>query len=51
MNFTNAVADMTTILYAERLNMAPGKKGGWNKFASQRGAAATNPTGKKTAQP
>ena len=32
MNFTNAVADMAAILYADRTNLAPGKTGGWNKF-------------------
>ncbi|MEE9422037.1 MAG: hypothetical protein V3V50_02670, partial [Gammaproteobacteria bacterium] len=51
MNFTNAVADMTTVLYQERVNLAPGKEGGWNKFVSQNDVPVTNPTGKKTAQP
>jgi len=35
VNFANAVTDMVTILYEDRLNMAPGKKGGWNKFTEQ----------------
>jgi hypothetical protein len=34
-NFSNAVADMVAILYADRQNMAPGKEGGWNKFTDQ----------------
>lgn len=34
-NFSNAVADMVAILYEDRQNMAPGKKGGWNKFTDQ----------------
>lgn len=40
-NFTNAVSDMVTILYEDRQNMAPGKKGGWNKFNDQPGSAGT----------
>jgi len=40
MNFTNAVADMAAILYEDRTNFAPGKKGGWNKFVTK---AATAP--------
>lgn len=32
MNFTNAVADMTTVLYEERSNISPNKAGGWNKI-------------------
>ena len=51
MNFTNAVADMATVLFEERENLAPGKKGGWNKFVIQDDAPAPNPTGKKTARP
>ena len=35
VNFANAVTDMVTILYEDRQNMAPGKKGGWNKFIEQ----------------
>ena len=35
INFSHAVADMVAILYADRQNMAPGKQGGWNKFADQ----------------
>lgn len=35
VNFANAVADMVTILYEQRQNMAPGKQGGWNKFTDQ----------------
>jgi len=35
VNFANAVADMVTVLYADRQNMAPGKQGGWNKFTDQ----------------
>jgi hypothetical protein len=31
-NFSNAVADMVTLLYADRQNIAPGKKAGWTKF-------------------
>ena len=34
-NFANAVADMVAILYPDRLNIAPGKQGGWNKFTDQ----------------
>jgi len=30
-NFANATADMVAILYEDRQNMAPGKKGGWDK--------------------
>lgn len=33
-NFTNAASDMTAILYQDRSSMAPGKKGGWNKYTS-----------------
>lgn len=40
-NFANAVADMVGILYADRSNIAPGKKGGWNKVVNQ---AADPPT-------
>ena len=35
INFSNAVADMVAILYADRQNIAPGKRGGWNKFVDQ----------------
>jgi hypothetical protein len=35
VNFTSAVADLVTILYDERQNIAPGKQGGWNKFKTQ----------------
>jgi hypothetical protein len=35
VNFTSAVADLVSILYDERQNIAPGKQGGWNKFKSQ----------------
>jgi hypothetical protein len=35
INFSNAVADMVAILYADRQNIAPGKQGGWNKFIDQ----------------
>ena len=35
INFANAVADMVSILYPDRLNMAPDKQGGWNKFVDQ----------------
>ncbi|WP_455234415.1 hypothetical protein [Thiogranum longum] len=35
INFSNAVADLVSILYADRQNMAPGKEGGWNKFTEQ----------------
>ncbi|HHH42752.1 MAG TPA: hypothetical protein ENK49_01315 [Gammaproteobacteria bacterium] len=35
VNFANAVADMVTLLYTDRQNMAPGKEGGWNKFTEQ----------------
>ncbi len=35
VNFANAVADMITLLYENRQNMAPGKQGGWNKFTEQ----------------
>jgi len=31
-NFANAVADMVTLLYADRQNIAPGKSAGWTKF-------------------
>ncbi len=34
-NFANATADMVAILYADRQNIAPGKKGGWNKLVNQ----------------
>ena len=37
INFSNAVADMVAILYADRQNIAPGKQGGWNKFIDQPG--------------
>jgi len=33
--FSNAVADMVAILYPDRLNIAPDKQGGWNKFIDQ----------------
>lgn len=39
-NLSNAVADMVAILYEDRQNIAPGKKGGWNKFTEQ---PATSP--------
>ncbi len=32
INFSGAVAELVSILYADRQNIAPGKKGGWNKF-------------------
>ncbi|HFD81409.1 MAG TPA: hypothetical protein ENK05_13625 [Gammaproteobacteria bacterium] len=35
VNFANAVADMVSVLYEDRQNIAPGKKGGWNKFSTQ----------------
>lgn len=35
VNFSNAVADLVSILYDERQNMAPGKQGGWDKFKGQ----------------
>ena len=35
VNFTNAVADLVSILYEERQNIAPGKQGGWNKLKVQ----------------
>jgi len=35
VNFSNAVADLVSILYEQRQNMAPGKQGGWNKFRNQ----------------
>ena len=35
VNFANAVADMTTLLYTDRRNVAPDKEGGWNKFTEQ----------------
>ena len=34
LNFANAVAEMVTLLYADRQNIAPGKEGGWTKFTS-----------------
>lgn len=34
-NFSNAVADMVTLLYADRSNIGPGKDRGWNKFTDQ----------------
>lgn len=34
INFANAVADMVTLLYADRQNIAPGKSGGWDKFTA-----------------
>lgn len=34
-NFANAVADMVGILYADRHNIAPGKKDGWKKIVNQ----------------
>lgn len=42
MNFSNAVADMVGILYQDRLNIAPGKEGGWNKF-TEPSAASPSP--------
>jgi hypothetical protein len=33
MNFTNAAADMTSVLYDERANLAPDKQSNWGKFA------------------
>ena len=35
VNFTSAVADLVTILYDDRQNIAPGKQGGWNKLKTQ----------------
>ena len=35
INFSNAVAELVAILYADRQNIAPGKQGGWNKFLDQ----------------
>ncbi len=32
-SFSTAVAEMVSLLYADRQNMAPGKKGGWQKFS------------------
>ena len=32
MNFANATAELVSLLYDERQNMAPGKQGGWRKF-------------------
>ncbi len=40
-NFTNAASDMTAILYEDRSSMAPGKKGGWNKFNRDQEASKT----------
>ena len=40
-NFANAVADLATLLYEDRQNIAPGKQGGWNKFIDQ---SASQPT-------
>lgn len=40
INFSNAVADMVSILYEDRQNIAPGKQGGWNKFIDQQTQAA-----------
>ena len=40
VNFSNAVADMVGLLYADRENMAPGKQGGWNKFNDSASAPA-----------
>ena len=34
VNFANAVADMVAMLYPDRQNLAPGKQGGWGKFAT-----------------
>ncbi len=34
-NFANATADMVSILYEDRQNIAPGKQGGWNKVITQ----------------
>ncbi|MEE9342180.1 MAG: hypothetical protein V3V12_00940 [Gammaproteobacteria bacterium] len=31
MNFTNAVADLSTVLYEDRSNTSPNKSGGWKK--------------------
>lgn len=39
-NFANAVADMVTLLYADRQNIAPGKNGGWNKFTDRSASPA-----------
>ncbi len=40
-NFTNAAADMTSLLYDERANFSPVKDGNWNKFVP-----ITNKTGR-----
>ncbi len=32
-SFSTAVAEMVSLLYADRQNLAPGKKGGWQKFS------------------
>lgn len=40
VNFANAVADMVTLLYEDRQNIAPGKADGWGKFASPPAARA-----------
>ena len=37
INFSNAIADLVSILYADRQNIAPGKQGGWNKFVDHPG--------------
>jgi hypothetical protein len=39
-NFANAVADMVTLLYADRQNIGPAKSGGWNKFTDRSPAPA-----------
>jgi hypothetical protein len=37
INFSNAIAELVALLYADRQNIAPGKQGGWNKFIDQPG--------------
>lgn len=33
-NFANAAADLVTLLYQDRQNIAPAKQGGWGKFSA-----------------
>lgn len=42
MIFSNAVADMTAILYPDRQNIGPQESNGWNKFVDEQAGPATS---------
>ncbi len=51
MNFTNAVADLSTVLYEDRSNTSPHKSGGWKKAFSATHPNGSLPSEKTAGQP